>query len=170
MRRQEQRELRGREDRRLTGTRYLWLSNPGTLAKRLKPEEEERFDELRRSSLRTARAYALKEAAMELWDEKGRPKVEASWKWWHAWHPWAVRSRLEPIKRVARMIKAHLTGVINAIVTGVTNAAAESINSRIQRVKRLACGFRNRERFRNAIYFHLGGLDLSPAVLTHSKP
>jgi hypothetical protein len=27
----------------------------------------------------------------------------------------------------------------------------------------MACGFRNRQRFRNAIYFHLGGLDLYPA-------
>ena len=35
-------------------------------------------------------------------------------------------------------------------------------NGRIQKVKSAACGFRNRERFRNAIYFHLGGLDLYP--------
>jgi transposase len=166
VRRREQRELRGTEDRRLTGTRYLWLSNPETLLKRLKPEELERFDQLRRSTLRTARAYALKEAAMELWLERVRPKAEAIWKWWHAW---AVRSRLEPMKKVARMLKRHLTGIINAIVTGVTNAGAESLNSKIQRVKRMACGFRNRDRFRTAIYFHLGGLDLSPVGITHSK-
>jgi transposase len=38
-------------------------------------------------------------------------------------------------------------------------------------VKRLACGFRNRERFRTAIYFHCGGLDLYPDALssTHTK-
>jgi transposase len=33
----------------------------------------------------------------------------------------------------------------------------------------MACGFRNRDRFRTAIYFHLGGLDLSPVGITHSK-
>ena len=33
-----------------------------------------------------------------------------------------------------------------------------------QWIKRRACGFRNRERFRNALYFHLGGLDLYPAT------
>jgi transposase len=35
----------------------------------------------------------------------------------------------------------------------------------------MACGFRNRERFRRAIYFHLGGLDLYPALpfATHTK-
>ena len=79
-----------------------------------------------------------------------------------------MRSRLEPVRRVARMVRDHLDGIINAIVLNATNAAAESVNSKIQRLKRMACGFRNRERFRNAIYFHLGGLDLLPA--THTKP
>ena len=76
---------------------------------------------------------------------------------WNAWIRWAIRSRLEPIKRVARMIREHLDGIVNAIVLGATNATAESNNAKIQRVKRMACGFRNRDRFRNAIYFHLGG-------------
>jgi transposase len=47
-------------------------------------------------------------------------------------------------------------------VLGATNAAAESMNARIQRIMTIACGYRNRERFRNAILFHLGGLDLYP--------
>lgn len=167
VRRKEQRELREVGDQRLTKTRHLWLSNPGTLNRRLETEEAERFDALRSSSLRTARAYALKEAAMEIWDDRTRKAAEASWKWWHGW---AIRSRLEPMKRAARMIKSHLRGIINAIVTGATNAVAESMNSKIQRVKRMACGYRNRDRFRNAIYFHLGGLALHPSSLTHSKP
>ena len=87
---------------------------------------------------------------------------------WNAWISWAMRSRLTPMKRVARMIRSHLEGIINAIVLKATNAASESINSKIQRVKRMACGYRNRERFRNAIYFHLGGLDLCPATHTRS--
>ena len=43
-----------------------------------------------------------------------------------------MRSRLEPMKRVARMVKRHLWGILNAIVLGVSNAQAESINSKIQ--------------------------------------
>ena len=35
-------------------------------------------------------------------------------------------------------------------------------NAKIQAAKRRACGFRNRARFRTAIYFHCGGLDLYP--------
>ena len=48
----------------------------------------------------------------------------------------------------------------------VTNARSEATNAKIQWIKRLGYGYRNRERFRNAIYFHLGGLD---ALATHTK-
>jgi transposase len=69
------------------------------------------------------------------------------------------------------MIQKHWQGVINAATSGVTNARAEGLNSKIQWIKRLACGYRNRDRFRNAIYFHLAGLDLYPQSLksAHTK-
>jgi hypothetical protein len=54
-----------------------------------------------------------------------------------------LRTRLEPVKKVGRMIRTHLWGILNAIVHGVTNARLESINARIQWVKKMACGFRN---------------------------
>lgn len=96
---------------------------------------------------------------MCLWHYVSRGWARRAWK---AWISWALRSRLEPVKAVARLVQRHLDGIINAIVLRVTNAGAESINSCIQKVKRMANGFRNRERFRNAIYFHLGGLELHP--------
>ena len=45
--------------------------------------------------------------------------------------------------------------IVNAVVHRVTNASSESINARVQALKKRANGYRNRERFRNAIYFHL---------------
>jgi len=45
-------------------------------------------------------------------------------------------------------------------------SAAVSINAKIQRAKRMASGCR--DRFRAAIYFHLGGLDIYPATFTHA--
>ena len=79
-----------------------------------------------------------------------------------AWIGKAMRSRLEPMKKVARMIRDHLWGIVNAMALRSTNAASEPVNSKVQRIKRAACGFRSRDRFRNAIDFHLGGLDLYP--------
>ena len=52
---------------------------------------------------------------------------------------------------------------------GISNALSESIKSKVQWLKRQACGFRNQERFRMLIYFHLGGLDLYPRSLFHSN-
>ena len=93
-----------------------------------------------------------------------------AWSEWRAWIGKAMRSRLEPVKKVARMIRQHLWGIVNATALRTTNAGSESVNAKVQRVKRAACGFRNRERFRNAILFHLGGLDLYPAgvSVTHT--
>jgi hypothetical protein len=63
-----------------------------------------------------------------------------------------------------------LDGIINAIVLKTTNALGESMNAKIQKIKSQACGYRNRQRFRNAIMFHLGGLDLHPQTAsTHTK-
>ncbi|MEW8193037.1 MAG: transposase [Candidatus Thiodiazotropha sp.] len=42
------------------------------------------------------------------------------------------------------------------------NSMVEAKNARIQRIKKTACGYRNKERFKTAILFHLGGLDLMP--------
>jgi transposase len=126
------------------------------------------FAPLRSSRLRVARAWAIKEAAMLLWGYAKRGWAERMWR---RWYGWAIRSRLEPLKRVARMIQAHWEGVLNAATTNVTNALSEGLNSKIQWIKRKACGYRNRERFRLAIYFHLGGLDLYPESLraTHTN-
>jgi len=60
-------------------------------------------------------------------------------------------------------VQRHFDGIINGNMLGVTNASAEATNYlRIQKIKLIANGLRNRERFRNAIYFHLGGLALHP--------
>jgi transposase len=157
VRRQEHRQLNQQGDARLKKTRYYWLENPDAMS--LKRWRE--FESLRESSLKTARAWAIKEHAMSLWHYSSRTWAEKAWT---GWLSWAQRCRLEPMKKVARTVKEHLWGIINAVVLKKTNAAAESVNSRIQRIKHRACGFRNRVRFRWAILFHLGGLDLYPAA------
>ncbi|MCU7880997.1 MAG: transposase [Candidatus Thiodiazotropha sp. (ex Lucinoma aequizonata)] len=73
-----------------------------------------------------------------------------------------MRSRLYPIKEVAKTIRAHLWEILNAVVVKVSNGPAEGLNSRIKMIKFRSRGFRNKERFANATYFHLGGLALYP--------
>lgn len=156
VRREEHRALLAEGDDSLKGSRYVWLTNPDNM----KPEAVGALNALHQMNLKTSRAWQLKETAMCIWHYVRRSCATAEWK---AWIAKAMRSRLEPVKRVARMIREHLWGIVNAMALKTTNAGSESINAKVQRIKRAACGFRNRDRFKNAILFHLGGLDLYPA-------
>jgi transposase len=60
----------------------------------------------------------------------------------------------------------HLWEILNSITLKVSNGPAEGSNSRIIMTKVRSIGFRNKQRFANAIYFHLGGLDLYPESAT----
>ena len=163
VRRQENRELVKAGDESPKGTKYVWLRKPRDLA----GKQLASFRALKDSALKTARAWALKEAARGIWGYKTRTWARKAWS---SWLDWGQRSRLEPLLKVAKMIRYNLIGILNADVLGVTNARAESLNAKIQRVKRMACGFRSRDRFRTTILFHLGGLDLSPQLhTTHTR-
>lgn len=155
VRKQEHRQLMRQGDETLKGTKYGWLRNYADLTRRLRRE----LEQLTHTANKTGRAWAIKEQAKGLWDY-----LTPGWakRAWQQWYQWAIRSRLEPIKKVARMIKQHQWGIINAIVLDVTNARAESINSKIKMLKDKARGFRNRERFKTAILFYCGGLSLMP--------
>lgn len=159
VRRQEHKALmdEGYED--LKGTKYDGLYNPQNMARK----QKRRFKALRDSTLKTARAWAIKELAMSLWHYVSRAWAR---KGWEHWLSWAVRSRLDPIKEVAKTIKEHLWGILNAVVLKVSNGPAEGLNSHIKMIKVRRRGFRNKQRFANAIYFYLGGLDLYPEGVT----
>lgn len=103
---------------------------------------------------------------MCLWDLRYLGVIKRNFR---RWDGWAMRSRLEPMKRVARMIRSHWTNIKTYFEHRITNAGAEAMNAKIQAVKSMSRGFRNRERFRNAIYFHCGGLDLYPGPVRLSQ-
>ena len=158
VRQQEHRALLQAGDSTLTGSKYRWQTFPNNMDR----GRWNSFKALRESTLKTARAWGIKQLAMSLWHYVSRTWAEKAWK---RWLSWALRSRLEPMKKAATTIRNPLWGIINAIVLDVHNGHAESINSRIKMIKTRRCGFRNKRRFRNAIYFHLGGLDLYPKGL-----
>jgi transposase len=67
----------------------------------------------------------------------------------------------------ARTLKRHEAGLLSFFAHRITNAAAEGLNSRIQAIRVSARGYRNREHFKTAIYFHCGGLALYPQAARH---
>jgi transposase len=158
VRRRESKHLRAAGDDRLVGTRYDWLRHPA----RMSPEDRKEFASLRDSNLKTARAWALKEAMMAFFGYFYERPARKHFRWWHNW---AIRSRLDPLIAKARMIQRRFDNIVTYLKHRITNAGSESINSKVQWVKYTARGFRNKANFVTAIYFHCGGLDLSP--ITH---
>ena len=139
----------------LTRTKHDWLRNSGIIDNRTRPD----FIAITKMNLKTARAWAIKETASRNWDFT---YVGVAEKAWTRLFGWTSRCRLKPVIKAGQTAKNHLWGILNAIRHGVSNAAVEGKNASIQRIKCRACGFRNKERFRRSILFHLGGLDMHP--------
>jgi transposase len=157
IRRQEQRVLKAMGDDRLTGSRQMWLYGFERLPERWRG----RMDELRGQKLKTSRAWAIKEMFRDLWACRSVPEARA---FFAHWYGWAIRSGLGPVRKVAKMFKRHLPQILTYFVHHLTNALAEGLNNRIASLVKKAYGYRSRVRFKTDIFFHLGGLDLYPAM------
>jgi transposase len=155
VRKSENRALWKEGDPTLKGSKYLWLYRGANL-----PEKHrDRFAVLQALHLKTGRAYALKEALADLWEYSSLGWAR---KYWARWYFWATHSRLAPMVDVARMVRDHLTGVMNYFTHRITNAVAEGLNSKIATIQKAAYGFRNKAHFRTAVLFRCGGLQLYP--------
>jgi transposase len=140
----------------LKGTKYLWLWSEENVPE-YRREEFQRFQAL---DLKVCRARAIKENLRHLWNYHREGWMRH---YFADWYHWATHSRLKPMIKAAKTLKAHLDNIVTYARHRITNALGESLNSKIEKVKRLACGFRNRAHYRTAILFHCGGLDLYPA-------
>jgi transposase len=155
VRKNENKELKQEGINLLKSTRYLWLWSQENI-----PEwRREEFEELRSKDLKVCRAWVIKENLRHLWSY-----YSESWmrKYFIKWYKWAIHSRLEPIMKAAQTLKRHIDNIVTYSTHQITNALGESLNAKIEKVRRLACGYRNRENYRTAIYFHCGGLELYP--------
>jgi transposase len=157
VRRREAVTGRKRTQELLKNSRQMWLWGEENLPER----HAERFEELKNSSLKTARAWRLK----EIWRTfKDCIDVEDGREFFSQWYRMAMRSKLEPVKQLARTMKTHLYGILSYLKFRFGNAYAEGVNSRIQHLIQKSCGYRNRQRLKTDIFFHLGGLDLHPSL------
>jgi transposase len=161
VRKQENRALAAVGDKSLAGSKYLWLYSAENLPER----HRARFTALRAADLKTGRAWAIKESLRHFWEYRLR-----GWglRHWRSWYFWATHSRLRPVIDAARTLKRHEAGLLSYFAHRITNAATEGLNSRIQAIRVSARGYRNRQNFKTAIWFHCGGLQLYPQ--THGIP
>lgn len=155
VRRQEHRRLLKDQDRRLTGTKYLWLRGPG----RRQPEDAAGFEELARSELHVAKAWRVKELFRHFWTRADAVFAE---RFFQRWFQDAMKTALAPVRRVAQMLRQNLCRLLTYFDSFITNAVSEGLNSKIQTVKSNARGFRSFQNYRTSILFYCGKLDLLP--------
>jgi transposase len=149
----------------LKRSRYAWLKNKENHSEK----QREIYEKLKDSTLKTARTYRIKETLQKLYDQPATD-AEAHLK---RWYFWATHSRLEPIIKVAKTIKAHWNGVLRWFDSGLNNGFMEGINSLVQAAKARARGYRSMKKMKVMIYLIAGKLDFNlPDVLhatTHTK-
>ena len=143
-------EVRAGESRRMAmeGRMPVLKKSRWLLLKReenLKTEQRFRLRDLLRYNLRTVRAYLLKEAFQQLWDYNS-----ATWagKFLDEWCRQVMRSRIEPMKKIAKMLRSHRDLILNYFKARqvISRGVVEGLNNKAKVTMRKSYGFRTFRR------------------------
>lgn len=137
----------------LSHTRWCLLKRPA----RLTEKQHGRLADLLRLNLSTVRAYLLKEDFQLLWNY-----VSPYWagRFLDGWCTRALRSRIEPMKKIARSMRTHRALILNWFrARGLISAGAvEGFNNKLKLVTKRSYGFRVFRVVQIALYHTLGNL------------
>ena len=124
---------------------------------RVRGRARQKLNALLASKLATARAWELKETFRYFWHYKSVIWAGAFLDYWCSR---AMRSRLEPMKKVARMLRVHEPLILNWFRAKgeISSGAVEGLNNKIRVVTRRSYGFRTYEAMEIAVYHNLGRL------------
>jgi len=107
---------------------------------------------------RTARAWMYREQLRDIQDRK---QINVVCAMLEQWCINVRRSKVEPMKGVARMIRSHFDGIVALAQIRQTNGFLEAINGLFQAAKRRARGYANFTTMRTVIFLIVGKLDFS---------
>ena len=155
-RKSEHRELSKAGDATLAGTEYDWLKR----WEDLRSNAASSFRSLYQLALKTGRAWRYKEAFDAFWGYRSEAWAK---KLFGDWYRSLIHANLVSMRKVARILKRQLPGLLAYTRHRITNATTEGLNSKIQGIRSNARGLPRFETFRIRVLFHCGKLDLSPA-------
>lgn len=139
----------------LKHSRWCFLKNP----KNLTDNQKVKLKDLLACNLKTIRAYLLKEDLQNFWQY-----TSATWagKFLDQWCTQVMRSKIEPMKRVAKTIRAHKTLILNwfEAKNEISLGAVEGQNNKAKVVIRKSYGFRKAEVLKISLYHKLGKLPI----------
>ncbi|MGH9440029.1 MAG: transposase, partial [Terriglobia bacterium] len=130
----------------------------------LTSKQRYRLRDLLRHNLRTVRAYLLKEDFQQFWDYDSPAWAN---KFLNEWCRQAMRSRIEPMKKIARMLRAHRELILNYFRAKkqFSSGVVEGLNNKVKVSMRKSYGFRTFHITEIALYHALG--KLPEPELTH---
>ena len=157
------RRIEQRSDKSLKGMRWSLLKNRASL----KPEAAADLDALiaRMATVRTARAWVYKEQLRQI---LARKQINVARDMLKHWCTCVMRSKVEPMKEVAAMVRRHLEGIVAWAQTRQTNGFLEALNGLFQSAKRRARGFTRFTTIRTVIFLIAGKLDFG-TVNPHAR-
>ena len=157
------RRIEQRADKSLKGMRWKLLKDRS----RLNTRDSADLDALiaRMATVRTARAWAYKEQLREILDRK---QINVVRDMLLHWCNCVMRSKVEPMKDVAALVRRHLEGIVAWAQTRQTNGFLEALNGLFQAAKRRARGFTRLSTIRTVIFLIAGKLDFA-ALNPHAR-
>jgi len=149
----EHRQLNTKGIFTLKHTRWCILKRPENLTEK----QQVKLKDLLRHNLQSVRAYLLKEDFQNFWNY-----TNPTWalKFFDGWMSRVMRSRLNPLKKVAKTLRKHRNLIINWFQAkgGVSTGVVEGFNNKIKVTTRKSYGFRTYKCMEMALYHQLGGL------------
>lgn len=157
------RRIEQRSDKSLKGLRWSLLKDRASL----NPEAAADLDALvaRMTTVRTARAWVYKERLREILERKQINVVRAMLLHWCTC---VMRSKVEPMKDVAALVRRHIEGIVAWAQTRQTNGFLEALNGLFQAAKRRARGFATFNTIKVVVFLIAGKLDFH-AVNPHAR-
>lgn len=146
------REVKSNEG--LKKSRFLFLKKEENLSQK----QRIAFEIIKKANYEASKAWVVRENFKGLFNSE---KATCS-RLFNNWAKEAIDLNIKEITKVVVMFQNHLSGVINALTSRLSNAMAERLNGKIQEIKTSAKGYRTFNNFRSAILFFHGGLDLYP--------
>jgi transposase len=143
-----------KRDPELKGLRWTLLKDRARLSDARRADLDALLANL--TTKRTARAWQYREDLREVLNRKQINVVrDMLWQWCTN----VMRSKVEPMKAVARLIRAHFEGIVAWARSRMTNGFLEALNGLFQAAKRKARGYRRLSTIRTIIFLIAGKLD-----------
>lgn len=137
----------------LAGSRWVLLKRPENLTER----QAVKLKQLLQYNLKSVRSHLMREDFQRLWGY-----TSATWagKFLDAWCTRAMRSKIEPMKKVARSLRDKRELILNWFHAEGTISAGivEGMNNKLKLITRKSYGFRTQKTYEMALYHNLGAL------------